>query len=63
MNRKLKNTFSLLGVLVFLIALGVAYIYFFQLRSISNKKTELVKLREFEYDPVLLKEDLKKKIN
>ncbi|MBA4251827.1 MAG: hypothetical protein C0425_06125 [Chlorobiaceae bacterium] len=62
MNRKLKNTFSLFGVLVFLIALGVAYIYFFQLRTISNKKTELVKLREFEYDPVLLKEDLKTKL-
>jgi len=62
MNRKLKNTFALLGVLILLGILGLGYIYFFQNPSIKNKTTELASLKALSYDPNVLDKMLKEKM-
>ncbi len=61
MNRKLKNTLGLVGVLVVLFVFGYAYIYFFQNPKIKQKNTELNNLKAFEYDTNGLTAQLKEK--
>ncbi|MFA6598304.1 MAG: hypothetical protein WCS69_11310 [Ignavibacteriaceae bacterium] len=62
MNRKLKNTFALLGVLILLGVLGFGYIYIFQKPSIKNKTAELTSLKALSYDPNVLDLQLKEKM-
>ena len=62
MNRKLKNTFALLGVLILLGVLGFGYIYLFQKPSLINKTIELNSLKALSYDPNVLNQQLKDKI-
>lgn len=62
MNRKLKNTFALLGVLILLGVLGFGYIYFLQKPSIKSKTEELTSLKALSYDPNVLNKMLKEKM-
>jgi len=62
MNRKLKNTFALLGVLLLLGVLGFGYIYIFQKPSIKSKTVELTSLKALSYDPNVLDLQLKEKM-
>ncbi len=62
MNRKLKNTFALLGVLILLGVLGFGYIYFLQKPSIKSKTEELTSLKALSYDPNVLDKMLKEKM-
>jgi len=62
MNRKIKNTFALLGVLILLGVLGFGYIYIFQKPSIKKKTAELVSLKALSYDPNVLDQSLKVKM-
>ncbi|MCK9209674.1 MAG: hypothetical protein M0P61_02435 [Ignavibacteriaceae bacterium] len=62
MNRKLKNTFALLGVLLLLGVIGFGYIYIFQKPSLKSKTTELASLKALSYDPNVLNQQLKEKI-
>ncbi|MDP3685121.1 MAG: hypothetical protein Q8S01_14430 [Ignavibacteria bacterium] len=62
MNRKLKNTFALLGVLILLGVLGFGYIYFLQKPSIKDKTAELTSLKALSYDPNVLNKMLKEKM-
>lgn len=61
MNRKLKNTLSLVGVLAGILALGFAFIFIFQKPKIKKKKKELTDLRAYEYDTKTLKDQLAEK--
>lgn len=63
MNRKLKNTFALLGVLILLGVLGFGYIYLFQKPSLKNKTVELASLKALSYDPNVLNQQLKEKMS
>ena len=62
MNRKLKNTFALLGVLILLGVLGFSYIYIFQNPSLKDKTAELGSLKALSYDPNVLNKLLKEKM-
>ena len=50
MNRKLKNTFALLGLLVLILAVGGVYIFIFQRNKINADKKKLNQLNEYHYD-------------
>jgi hypothetical protein len=50
MNRKLKNTFALLGLLVFIIIIGGAYILIFQRGELSAKEEKLRELKANDYN-------------
>lgn len=58
MNRKLKNTFSLVGVWLLLLVLGFGYIYFFQQSKIKDKTKELNELKASRYDQSALETEL-----
>jgi hypothetical protein len=62
MNRKLKNTFALLGVLILLGVLGFSYVYIFQNPSLKDKTAELGSLKALSYDPNVLNKLLKEKM-
>jgi len=62
MNRKIKNTIALLGVLILLGVLGFGYIYLFQKPAIKNKTVELTSLKALSYDPNVLNQQLKEKM-
>jgi len=49
MNRKLKNTVALVGLLIIIVAAGIIYNYIIQGNSIKNKQTKLKKLQSFNY--------------
>ncbi len=50
MNRKLKNTFALIGLLVFIIVTGGVYILFFQGRELTAKEEKLRELKANDYN-------------
>ncbi len=58
MNRKLKNTFTLVGVWLLLLVLGFGYIYFFQKSKIDDKTKELNELKTSRYDQNALELEL-----
>jgi len=62
MNRKTKNMFALLGVLILLGVLGFGYIYIFQKPSLKSKTGELTSLKALSYDPNDLDRQLKEKM-
>ena len=62
MNRKIKNTLALLGVLILLGVLGFGYIYIFQKPSLKSKTGELNSLKALSYDPNELDRQLKEKM-
>lgn len=61
MNRKIKNTLALVGILAALLVLGFAFIFIFQKPSIKKKKAELANLKAFEYDTEGLRQQLRDK--
>lgn len=50
MNRKLKSTLGLVGLLIFILAVGGVYIFFFQRGKIKDKSQELKNLRANDYN-------------
>ncbi|NWF89522.1 MAG: hypothetical protein HXY50_08680 [Ignavibacteriaceae bacterium] len=50
MNRKLKNTLALVGLLIFIIVVGGAYILFFQRSELSAKEDKLRELKANDYN-------------
>jgi len=64
MNRKLKNTLGLIGLMVFILLVGGIYIFVFQRGKLSEKKIKLRELESVNYDTDqlnLLLHDLGKK--
>ncbi len=62
MNRKIKNTLALVGVLILLAVLGFGYIFIFQKTSIKHKTEELNNLKAVVYDPEILNQQLQERI-
>ncbi len=62
MNRKIKNTLALVGVLILLAVLGFGYIFIFQKTSIKHKTEELNNLKAVVYDPEILSQQLQERI-
>jgi hypothetical protein len=56
MNKKLKSTFGLIGLLLLILITGGIYIFMFQNSSIAEKKDKLEELNANSYDPVELAE-------
>jgi hypothetical protein len=56
MNKKLKSTFGLIGLLLLILITGGIYIFMFQHSSIAEKKDKLEELDANSYDPVELAE-------
>ena len=54
MNKKLRSTLSLLGLLLLIVVIGVGYIFMFQRSSLNEKKEKLDELNANSYDPVEL---------
>lgn len=50
MNRKLKNTLALIGLLILLLAVGGAYIFIFQRISVNKAKKRLTELNANHYN-------------
>jgi len=50
MNRKLKNTFALVGLLIFILIAGGAYILIFQRGELSAKEEKLRELKANDYN-------------
>ena len=50
MNRKLKSTLGLIGLLVFILVAGGSYIFIFQNGKISEKKNKLEELKANDYN-------------
>lgn len=61
MDRKLKNTFALLGIIVGILVLGFAFILIFQKPKIKKKTKEYDNLKATEYDTKLLTQQLQEK--
>jgi hypothetical protein len=61
MNRKVKNTLFLVGILILILVGGFGFILFVQQPSIEQKEKELDELKAFDYDPVILNETLMEK--
>jgi hypothetical protein len=55
MNKKLRSTLSLLGLLVLIVAIGVIYIFIIQRSSLNEKKDKITELNANSYDPEELK--------
>jgi hypothetical protein len=62
MNRKIKNTLALVAVLITIILLGYGFIFIFQNPKIADKNKELVSLKQFDYDPSILNQQLEEKL-
>ncbi|MHB1686329.1 MAG: hypothetical protein ACYCVH_03015 [Ignavibacteriaceae bacterium] len=50
MNRKIKNTLALAGLLAFILVAGGGYIFLYQMRKIKNDKEQIEKLKANHYD-------------
>lgn len=50
MNRKLKNTFVLLGLLLFIVLAGGIYLFVIQKGSIDEKKVKLKELNSYDFN-------------
>ncbi len=59
MNRKLKNTFALLGLLVLILAAGGVYIFIIQRGKINSDKKKLAHLNMYHYNTELLNDQYK----
>jgi hypothetical protein len=62
MNRKIKNTLALVAVLITIILLGYGFIFIIQNPKIADKNKELVSLKQFDYDPAILNQQLEEKL-
>ncbi len=58
MDRKLKNTLALIGIIAGILIIGFSFIYIFQKPKIKKKTKELSELKATEYDTKLLKKQL-----
>lgn len=56
MNKKLRSTLSLLGLLLIIVIIGGIYIFMFQRSDLNEKKEKLKELNANSYDPVELAE-------
>jgi len=54
MNKKLRSTLGLLGLLLLIVLIGGGYIFMFQRSDINEKNEKLNELNENSYDPVEL---------
>ncbi|MEJ2193730.1 MAG: hypothetical protein P8X73_02585 [Ignavibacteriaceae bacterium] len=54
MNKKLRSTFGIVGLLLLILITGGIYIFMFQNSSIAEKKDKLAELEANAYDPVEL---------
>ncbi len=54
MNKKLRSTLSLLGLLLFIVLIGAIYIFTFQRSDLNDRKDKLKELNANSYDPVEL---------
>ena len=54
MNKKLRSTLGLLGLLLFIVLLGGTYIFMFQRSDINEKEEKLKELNANSYDPAEL---------
>ncbi len=54
MNKKLRSTLGLLGLLLFIALIGGTYIFMFQQSDLDDKKDKLDELNAKSYDPVEL---------
>ena len=54
MNKKLRSTFGLIGLLLLILVTGGIYIFMFQQSSIAEKRDKLEELDANSYDPVVL---------
>jgi hypothetical protein len=54
MNKKLRSTLSLLGLLLLIVVIGGIYIFMFQSSSINEKRDKLEELNANSYDPAEL---------
>jgi hypothetical protein len=54
MNKKLRSTLSLLGLLLFIVLIGAIYIFMFQRSDLNDRKDKLKELNANSYDPVEL---------
>jgi len=54
MNRKIKNTLALVGLLIFILVIGGSYIFIYQMRKIENIKTQIEKLKANHYNTAQL---------
>ena len=50
MNRKLRNTLGLIGLMVFILLVGGIYIFVFQRGKLNEKKSKLRELESVNYD-------------
>ncbi len=62
MDRKLKNTLALVGIIAGILILGFSFMYIFQKPKIKKKTKELAELKATEYDTKLLNQQLYEKI-
>lgn len=58
MNRKLKNTLAILGLLVFILLSGGSYLFFFQNSEINEKEDKLKELKSNDYNTEQLTQQL-----
>lgn len=56
MNKKLRSTLGLLGLLLLIVLIGAIYIFMFQRSNLNDKKEKLKELNANSYDPVELAE-------
>jgi len=54
MNKKLRSTLSLLGLLLLIALIGGIYIFMFQRSDINDKNEKLNEMNSNSYDPVEL---------
>lgn len=54
MNKKLRSTLGLLGLLLLIVLIGGTYIFMFQQSDLNDKKEKLEELKANSYDPVEL---------
>lgn len=62
MNRKIKNTLALFGILVLLLIVGFSFILFIQRPSIKKKTLALKNLKSYEYNTEVLNKQLAEKV-
>lgn len=60
MNRKIKSTLGLVGLLIFILLAGGIYMFLIQHEQIKDKRTQLAKLEANHYDTDQLNRALKK---
>jgi hypothetical protein len=54
MNKKLRSTLGLLGLLLLIVLIGGTYIFMFQRGDLNDKNEKLEELNAYTYDPVEL---------